>query len=281
MGCSTIPTSWLRCPYSGKDLVFSGDTLFSDEQIYRKFGTYWDFFPETDLEFLNQNIWKTWQKLQNNGEVSYNEDPSGNLGVGPLKEYINFAKFCNYRGFVLDIGVGPQKNPSHFEGFKKKNVTFVGVDPLVGSQPRDFIFFRAIGEHLPFKDSIFDQILFTTSLDHFLDPVVALIEAKRILKDTGDILVLMGDKVKDVSGSTIVKTNEWYEKLKIPNGADDRFHFKKFGVEEFEYLIKKAGLKIVEKVRKPVRDWADKINDKVKASDPVWGDSLSYRIQKS
>lgn len=202
---------------------------------------------------------KNLAKLQHNGEISYKEDPEGNLGVGKLKGYLDFANFCAFREHVLDVGVGPQKIPSHFEGFEKSNITFVGVDPLEGEQPRDFIFFKALGEHLPFKDSIFDQVLFTTSLDHFLDPLIALLEAKRVVKDGGEIIVLMGDKVKEIGNGKPIITNDWYEALKVPEGAEDRFHFWEFSLKDFEKLAYKASLKIVDTQRKTIRNWREKL----------------------
>ncbi|MDG2450045.1 MAG: methyltransferase domain-containing protein [Saprospiraceae bacterium] len=275
-----FPTEWLRCPYSGEKLRIDEKKLIAPSFSYMRKKHYWDFIPENGLQFLNSDLWKIWEKLQFNGEVSYKEDPEGNLGVGNLKEYVDFAHFCDYRGYVLDIGVGPQKKPSHFDGFESPDVTFVGIDPLVGSQPRDFTFFRALGEYLPFQDNIFDQVIFATSLDHFLDPFIALMEAKRVTKNDGEILVLMGEKLEAVRSGKPKRTNAWYEELKIPAGADDRFHYRKFSVKEFENLVKRSDLSIKQLVRKPVRSWTDKAGYEIKMSDEIWGDSLFYRLVK-
>ena len=59
---------------------------------------------------------------------------------------------------------------------------FVGVDPLRGAQPRAFAFAQAIAEYLPFRDGVFDRVLFATSIDHVLLPELALAEARRVSK---------------------------------------------------------------------------------------------------
>ena len=277
---NNIPIDILQCPYTREPLTLSNNKLKSSGYHYNWKKTYWDFFPEKDLNFLTEKKWKIWEVLQANGQVSYENDPEGNLGVGNLKEYIDFANFCSYRGRVLDIGVGPQKIPSHFDGFLKEGVTFFGIDPLEGSQPRDFIFCKCLGEYLPFRDKTFDQIIFATSLDHFLEPQVALLEAKRVLKDEGEIIVLMGEKILSPNKTKVVVTNAWYEKLKVPKGADDRFHYRKFDLKEFEKFVQNTNLKIYEMVRQPVRDWSDKIEDFINPSDPIWGDSLFYKLKK-
>ena len=73
---------------------------------------------------------------------------------------------------------------------------------------------------------------------------------------------------------------QWYESLQVPKGADDKFHYKKFGTKEFQSFLRDVELEIVELHRQPVRDWADAIHDKIDLSGPIWGESLFYRISK-
>ena len=149
----------------------------------------------------------------------------------------------------------------------------------MGEQPKKFIFFRALGEYLPFKNSLFDQVIFATSLDHFIDPIQALLEAKRVMKITGELLVIMGEKNINDQKNKIIHSPYWYEKLKVPSFAEDRFHYKKFGVAEFEIFIKEAGFKISKLLRKPVCDWGDKIGNDQDLSGLIWGDSLFYKLK--
>jgi ubiquinone/menaquinone biosynthesis C-methylase UbiE len=46
------------------------------------------------------------------------------------------------------------------------------------------------GENLPFKDGMFDFVIFTLSLHHHQDSHSALAEAQRVLKREGKIIVL-------------------------------------------------------------------------------------------
>jgi SAM-dependent methyltransferase len=160
--------------------------------------------------------------LQNNGQISYKFSPAENLGVGKRLDFFAFAEFCTFHGNILDVGVGPQKLPTHIQYCKKKEVFFVGIDPLKGVQKRSFPFVHGLAEFLPFNNNLFDQVLFVTSLDHFLDPNLAFTEAKRVLKDRGELCIWFGEK--DKNAPMIKKTHEWYENLTIPEGAIDKFH---------------------------------------------------------
>ena len=236
-----IKKEWLVCPLSKEKLKFKKNiakssigTYFLDEEH-----GFWDFIPENEL---NNESWETWNELQQNGIVSYENDPANNLGVGKRKDFLSFAKFCNFNGLVLDVGVGPQKNPTHIKYCNKKNVQFIGIDPIVGEQPREFSFIRSLGEYLPFKSKLFDQVLFVTTLDHFIDPVIALKESKRVLKKDGEICIWLGEKDKNVPKPK--KSNLWYEKLEVPKGADDPFHFKRFSISDFKKYLIESNLKI-------------------------------------
>ncbi|MBK8125693.1 MAG: methyltransferase domain-containing protein [Elusimicrobia bacterium] len=143
---------------------------------------------------MHGDTYAMWEQLQENGEVSYREDPEHNLGVGARADHLAFADFCGFHGNVLDVGVGPQKEPTHLQRARDKSAFFVGIDPLAGEQPRNFAFVRGLAEHLPFRDGVFDQVLFVTSLDHMLDPVGALREARRVTKPEGRVFLWMGEK---------------------------------------------------------------------------------------
>lgn len=238
-----LPNEWLVCPETKTELTLEGNTLVSKNGIYtyNEKDKYWNMIP-AELKLFNKTLWNAWEILQNNAMVPYELEPERNLGVGPRPDFIAFANFCNFQGIVIDIGVGPQKLPTHFEFTKNKNVQFIGIDPLVGKQPRDFNFIQGLGEYLPFKDNFFDQVLFVTTLDHFIDPVIALLEAKRVLKPEGEICIWLGEKDKNTPKPK--ESPDWYKKLEIPTGAEDPFHFKRFGLDEFFNYCKKAELTV-------------------------------------
>ena len=229
----SIPEDWFVCPISKKPLMRRGPQLCSAQDCFSQdleFG-FWNFTP-SKLEELRTPEWKTWEQLQSNGLVSYERDPEHNLGVGMRPDFLQFAEFCRFRGSILDIGVGPQRVPTHIEYSEDTTVFFVGIDPLRGGQPREFAFVQGLGEYLPFRPSLFDQILFVTSLDHFIDPYRPLEEARRVLKPDGELCIWIGEKDKNAPKPGA--SNNWYDELSVPDGAEDRFHFRRFGRSDLE-----------------------------------------------
>lgn len=247
-----INLDWLLCPVTKEKLVEKNGKLTSSFSEYSNSNGYWNFIPEK-LEELNGPLWKAWDKLQDNGVTSYENSPTNNLGVGPRKDFMQFAEFCNFNGLIIDIGVGPQKSPTHIEYNTKTGVTFIGLDPLVGQQPRNFAFVQGLGEYLPFGSELFDQALFVTSLDHFIDPIIALKEAKRVIKKDGSVCVWLGEK--DKSAPKPAESPEWYKALQIPEGAEDPFHYRRFSVDDFKAFLPKTGLKITEEKVIIVDQW--------------------------
>jgi ubiquinone/menaquinone biosynthesis C-methylase UbiE len=162
--------------------------------------------------------------------IPYKLHPERNLGVGKRADFLEFSNFAAFSGNVLDVGVGPQRIPTHMEYGSTENVHFVGIDPLVGEQPREFDFVRGLAEFLPFRDRLFDHVLFVTTMDHFIDPRPALKEAKRVMKKNGIISVWIGEKDRNAPQSSVA---DWYEKLSVPDGAEDRFHYKRLTAQDF------------------------------------------------
>lgn len=135
--------------------------------------------------------WETWQQLQENGLVSYTEDPANNLSVPGRQDVAAFAAFCRPAGLVLDIGCGPQSLPAYWTS--PEDGELIGIDPLPGVGDREFHFIQGIGEYLPFRSGSFDQILLASALDHALSPRGVLREAKRVLKQTGRLSLWVFD----------------------------------------------------------------------------------------
>lgn len=86
-------------------------------------------------------------------------------------------------GFTLNIGAGNSTIPAD-----------ISIDPLV---KRDVV---AVGEHVPFRSSIFDSVLIYSVLDHVLNDDEVIQEARRLLSDHGRLLVMAGidDRPVDV-----------------------------------------------------------------------------------
>lgn len=214
--------------------------------------------------------WGLWEQLQANGEVSYTEAPDLNLSIGKREDAKFFGDFADLSGLTLDIGCGPQELPSYGAGVKGG---FIGIDPLMGRQPRDFAFVKGIGEYLPFADNTFDRALFATSLDHMLSPVRALKEAARVVKPGGGVAVWYGEvhdhqdepkgsyftkaaamlKRGDIAGlakAVAAKTGltrnrrAYMERLQQPEGAVDIYHFFHVEDEALREWIAQVGLTV-------------------------------------
>lgn len=249
-----IPREWLADPVTKEPPRFGEHVAHcaSGDYRYDPGGRFWDFTPP-NLAELFADKWPIWSALQENGRVSYANDPEHNLGVGERPDFIEFARFCRFRGNVLDVGCGPQRLPTHFRQGTDPDVFFVGLDPLVGEQPRDFAFVLGMGEFLPFKAGVFDQVLFVTSLDHFLDPVPPLREARRVLAPGGEVCVWIGEK--DRGAPRPATSPEWYRRLQVPPGAEDAFHYRRFGSAEFAAYTREAGLSPAEERVIKVDHW--------------------------
>lgn len=222
--------------------------------------------------------WSLWQELQRNGERMYVADPPSSLSVGVRQDVALFTDFCDLQGVVLDIGCGPQAEPSYAEGF---GGTFVGIDPLRGTGgERRFSFVQGIGEFLPFRDATFDRVLFGASLDHTLSPQLALREAQRVVRPDGVVVIWLGElpeppgmaehlrtaagmiRVGDLRGlftglvnhprahgspsrreATFV-TPEGQVQLDVPRGAVDAFHVEHPRAETVTEWLAAAGLQV-------------------------------------
>jgi len=217
---------------------------------YRRLPFAWDLTPPR--ETLTPGQWAVWEQLQANGAVSYEADPEHNLGVGDREDVQGFSRFSALHGDVLDVGCGPQPWPAYFD-HHADGTRFVGVDPLVGEREACYERFRALAEHLPFADAGFDVVLFAGTLDHFVDPAVALAEAVRVLRPDGTISVYLGHKREGAPRPAV--SHDWYEALEVPDGAEDRFHMERFGPDEAVALFAAAGLELVDQADHRVDDW--------------------------
>jgi SAM-dependent methyltransferase len=203
--------------------------------------------PDDDLK----SKWETWEKLQDNGLLSYTTAPEFNLSVGDREDAQAFKAFARASGLVLDIGCGPQKRPSYLPD----DGDVVGMDPLTGQQPRGFSFLQGIGEYLPFPDETFDHVLYASSLDHIINPRRSLAEATRCLAPGGHINLWIDGLASDDEepspagwkrypvlarkGLKSLSRHGWFSKMgprrtmsylasvsrmKTPEGASDFFH---------------------------------------------------------
>jgi SAM-dependent methyltransferase len=235
----------LACPACGSSLALSGPdaTVCSVcGQTYQRLEHTWDFIPPTHYRDRSAE-WQAWDILQANGMASYRHDPEHNLGVGSRPDCLAFSRFCRFDGMVLDVGAGPQSWPTYFS-YHAEGTIFVGVDPLAGGSKAEYASFRALGEHLPFRTASFDHVVFATSLDHFVDPRMALQEAARVCRPSGSIEIWIGEKNADAPRPAV--SPAWYQALQRPDGADDVFHWKRLTAGDVRPMLDELDLTITE-----------------------------------
>jgi SAM-dependent methyltransferase len=116
----------------------------------------------------------------------------------------------------------------------------VGVDPLIETPSGQYLQLRALAEYLPFRSGIFDQVVFATSIDHFVDPVQALREAGRTCRTDGKINLWVGEK--RAGAPPRAKSADWYLCLERPAESEDLFHIKRLNLEDVKQLLADAGL---------------------------------------
>jgi SAM-dependent methyltransferase len=249
LGLEDLPRL-LACPdCSGSLATSDGGSLrcAGCGRAYPRLASGWDLTPSA--ERWSSETWRIWEALQANGAVGYREDPERNIAVGEREDASAFAKFCGLHGLVLDIGCGPQPWPAYFSDYAE-GTRFVGVDPLVGDTAAGYPQLRALAEYLPFQGRTFDQVLFATTLDHFVHPEAALAEACRVLGEDGTIAAWVGHKDPDAPPPE--RSPEWYRGLERPEGAEDLFHVKRLDPVESEALFEAAGLCVLEREDIPV-----------------------------
>jgi len=143
-----------------------------------------------------------------------------------LSEIAALKKVVPKKGEGLEIGVGTGRFASRL-GIK------YGVDPsenmLKISKKRGIDVRHAQGERLSFDSSIFDYVAIIITLCFVKDPIKVLIEAKRVLKNRGKIIVGIINKDSFLGNFYQRKKSLFYRQA----------HF--FGVKEVADLLKMSG----------------------------------------
>ncbi len=145
---------------------------------------------------------------------------------------------------VLDIGCGTGRALGQIAMRVNGRDEFYGVDLSAGMLDRarehfkgadNFHFIKANSESIPLDNDFFDVIICTNSFHHYLDPVQALKEMRRLVNVGGKIFIL--DPTADL----------WVTKL-----ADqvikffEAEHVKLYSTKEFQELFANAGLTYVD-----------------------------------
>jgi len=174
----------------------------------------------------------TWKNLQAFEASSYKADYArtgsylGHFSVPEFESTSLIRNIVQTYHLCLDVGCGILPKPNYMG-----EAVYYGIDPFFGEYKREFPFTQAIGEHLPFPSDTFDAVLFMSSLDHAIEPIQILREAKRV----GRNLVVW----------TTLRTEAAIAHWKQSGRNFDVFHQWAFSKRSLRELIEEAGFTIM------------------------------------
>ena len=154
---------------------------------------------------------------------------------------IEFGRFCNLDGLILDVGCGIRPDLAYATYLE--NTTFIGIDPFI-EYKRNFEFIGGVGEQLPFKSNKFNHVIFATSLDHVVNPLAVLIEARRVLDKNGKLSIWSScfdwyerfrERKRVKALNLFLWSFDFYVRKK------DEFHFSHFTTSKIMSLLDEAG----------------------------------------
>lgn len=137
-----------------------------------------------------------WERLQTVEHDSYEKSPVGVFSVDGCTEALEVGNFLrdNVKGECLDVGCGLLPEPSYMKD--QPDITFTGIDPFGDEVIRKFHFVQGVGECIPFKNEHYDCVLFASTIDHMIDPQLAIKEAYRVLKTGGSLVIWYTERSK-------------------------------------------------------------------------------------
>ncbi|MFZ3072968.1 MAG: methyltransferase domain-containing protein [Thermodesulfobacteriota bacterium] len=134
---------------------------------------------------------------------------------------------------IIEVGAGTGRFAMHFK-------SAIGLDPSLNAlsiaKRRGVKAVCGRGENLPFKNNVFDCVLFVLTLCFVRNPLIAIKEAKRILKDSGRAVICF-----------IPKDSSWgrlYEEKK-EKGHPVYKEAEFYTFEEIEGFLGKIGFRVL------------------------------------
>ena len=137
--------------------------------------------PDRNLSLWQEHQQQRWQEYQEGKRSFFSEDDEKAQYVGEIISQTG-------GGLLLDVGCGVLLSPSYMSA-SGSNVTWIGIDPLLGDVARRFPFAQAVGEYLPFRDHTFDAVLYGSTIYHQTDPRRSLERARRVIRPRGKLYV--------------------------------------------------------------------------------------------
>lgn len=145
---------------------------------------------------------------------------------------------------ILDVGCGSGfaiekcvKNRSDLEVYGI-DVALALIQYAAERRPQ-FKFEIGKSEKLPFSNNEFDALLYLDTIEHFVDPVRSLSEARRVLKENGILIVLVV-----LEGHPLFQLI-WKMWLRLRGKVWHEAHLRVFTKNNLKELLNNSGFKIV------------------------------------
>ena len=170
-------------------------------------------------------------------------------------------KFKN-KGKLLDVGCGSGLflNKAKTNGWEVSGTEISEYAVKRAKDKFDIDVFRGMLYESEFKDNFFDVITIWHVLEHTNDPMHNLVEARRILKNDG-LLIIAVPNINDY----IYRLAYMIVKFKKPllfDKANREIHLYHFSIRTLTELLEKAGFKVVKSDVDTQRSfWGEKIID--------------------
>ena len=222
----------------------------------------------------NTHGYDDWSK----GQISYESWEVNSAGYqGSLAKYkaeINYDRPVYDRfkisGDILDVGGGV----GTLREFLEFNCRYICIDPFVNCVyeipkakkeaysclANDFNFIAGMAEFLPFLAGSFDWVHMRSMLDHVQVPDLALIEASRVLKNEGNLLVGLYVEGGKTGKSSLLELAKEYLKHALTFVGIDKYKDMHTWHPTFVNLLKlieDAGFSVNDVFWQPY--WSDKV----------------------
>ena len=130
-----------------------------------------------------------WQKHQDRMWQEYQDGEEGVFSMdNEVTRYAGEIIALAGEGLFLDIGCGALPLPSYMEA-SAGHGKWIGIDPFFGDVNRRFPFVQGQGECLPFRDQVFDGVLYASTIYHHMAPRQSLEHSHRVLKAQGQLYI--------------------------------------------------------------------------------------------
>ena len=189
-----------------------------------------------EMERRAPHAWPIFKRALDEGTREYQGFPVGHCSVEGAVEAERFGLFLRryLRGFVLDVGCGPQPVPVYLRDCPLERIC--GIDPISTAKDHPFLFMPAVCEDIPWQDGSFDVVCSGTTLDHFFLLDVALHEIRRVLRPGGFFVAW----ISEIPGSP--RYDPYLENIQ-PADQEHLFHIDR---EWFLPVMADSGFKPIE-----------------------------------